>query len=130
VLKSRLFNKDDHVYFGDTKVEIPKLTVAKWKALFETIETLPSLIVNILAAKGSKDFTATAVVASSLALDEIVKMVSAVTGLDVEFIENNADHNDLFDFIVKIAKKNDLGEAAKKFQNALGLMKVKPSEDV
>ncbi|RAU96841.1 hypothetical protein [Paenibacillus sp. YN15] len=114
------FNKtqNDAVYFGDTRVEIPKLTIRKWEALFETVESLPQLIVNVLAAKGSADFTATLVVAAGMALDETVKIVAAITDLDADFIKDNAGLTELTDFIAKTAQKNDLSAAAKKLQAA------------
>lgn len=129
MFKSRL-NKPvkDCVYFGDTCVEIPKLTVAKWKALFEAVETLPRLLVNVLSARGTDEFVASAVVATSLALDEIVKVVAVLTGLDPKFIEENADHNEIIEFIVKTAQKNDLERAAKNFQSVLGLVRKTPNE--
>jgi hypothetical protein len=114
------FNKtqNDAVYFGDVRVEIPKLTIRKWESLFNTVESIPQLIVNVLAAKGSADFTATLVVAAGMALDEAVKIVAAITELDAEFIKDNAGLTELTEFIAKTAQKNDLSAAAKKLQAA------------
>ncbi|MET3846876.1 hypothetical protein [Paenibacillus sp. OAE614] len=112
-------NDDDFVYFGEQRVEIPKLTVGKWMVLFENIETLPQLIVNVLSTRGTDHFTASLIVGISLALEETVMLVAGLTGLDEAFIKDTADHNDLIDFIMKTVKKNDLSEAAKKFQAVL-----------
>lgn len=110
---------EDCVYFGEERVEIPKLTVGKWQLLFENIETLPQLLLNILSARGSDNFTAVLMVGLSVALEEVVSLTSVITGLSEDFIRDNADHNDLIDFIVKTIKKNNLNEAAKKFQAVL-----------
>lgn len=116
------FNKpaEEYVYLGDKRVEIPKLTVAKWKALFTAVETLPQLILSVLSAKGSPSFGATAVVAASMALDEAINIVAAITGIEAQYIEDNASLTELVDFIAKTARKNDLHEAAKKFRAVLG----------
>lgn len=120
-MKFRINNPTDHVYFDDLKVEIPKLTVAKWKKLFQTVEDLPRLIVSVLEARarGTDDFVATVVVATTMAFDEIVKLVSVLTDIPAEEIENKADLNELIDFLKKTAEKNNLDEAAKKFQSVL-----------
>lgn len=106
----------DFVYFGEQKVEIPNLTVGKWKLVMENLESLPQLLVNVLAAKGTDDFTARLVVGTSIALEEVVTLVAVVTGLDEQFIDDHADLNSLVDFITKTVKQNDLNEAAKKFR--------------
>ncbi|WP_409346763.1 hypothetical protein [Paenibacillus sp. MBLB4367] len=115
-----LNRQNDHVFFGGTKVGIPKLTIEKWERLFETVETLPNTIVSVLAAKNTDDFVATFVVGITMMLDEVVNMVAAVTDLEPEWIKKNADHNELLDFIAKTAKKNDLEAAVKKFRAAFG----------
>lgn len=111
--------EQEFVYFGEQRVEIPKLTVGKWKLLTENIESLPQILINVLSAKGSDNFTASLVIGVSLAIEEIVTLVAVITELEEEFIYNNADHNDLMNFISKTVKKNNLTEAAKKFQAVL-----------
>ena len=111
--------ESDHVLFGDTKVEIPKLTIEKWELLIENLETLPQIIVNVLSAKQEDNFTAKLVVGTSLALSEVVKLVAVITGLEEDFVRKNADHHSLYDFIKKTMKKNDLNTALKKFQTAI-----------
>lgn len=111
--------ESDYVLFGETKVEIPKLTIEKWELLIENLETLPQIIVNVLSAKHEDNFTAKLVVGASLALSEVVKLVAVVTDLEEDFVRKNADHNSLYDFIKKTMKKNDLNTALKKFQTAI-----------
>ncbi|MFC4103598.1 hypothetical protein [Paenibacillus xanthanilyticus] len=123
-MKSRLFNRqsEDHVFIGEKRVAIPKLTIAKWKALFEVIEGLPQVIVSVLSTRQSDDFVTTAVVGASLAIDEAVRVVGVLTDLEPAYIEENADLNELIGFIVATAKKNDLANAAKNFQAVLDLV--------
>ena len=110
---------DDAVFFGDAIVPIPKLTIEKWELLFENLETMPQIILNILSSRGDDNFTAKLVVGVGIALGEAVRLVSVITGLEEEFIRENADHNSLYDFFAKTIKKNDLNSALKKFRAAL-----------
>lgn len=106
----------DYVLFGEKKVDIPKLTIEKWELLIENLETLPQMILNILASKNEDNFTAKLVIGTSIALGEVVKLVAVITGLEEDFVRKNADHNSLYDFVKKTIKKNDLNAAIKKFQ--------------
>lgn len=119
--------EQEFVYFGEQRVEIPKLTVGKWKLLTENLESLPQILINVLSAKGTDNFTASLVIGVSMAIEEVVTLVALLTGLEEEFIYNNADHNDLIAFITKTVKKNNLTEAAKKFPAMLAKAN-KPAE--
>lgn len=114
--------KPDRIDFGGKKIEIPKLTVAKWRLLFDRIEILPSVLLNIFSARNSSDFTATIVAGTGLIIDEVVELISALTGYDPQWIEENVTHTELIDFITNTVQKNDLVEAGKKFRAAFGKM--------
>lgn len=101
---------------GEKRVDIPKLTIAKWKALFGAIETLPNTLVNVLAAKGTEDFTATALVGAEIAIDEVVRIISVVTEVEAEYIEQHADLAELTTFIAKTIEKNDFQTVVKNFR--------------
>lgn len=110
----------DFIDFGGRRVEVPKLTIAKWKLLFDQIETLPQILLNVFASRNTADFTPAIVAALGLALDEVINLVAALTGLEPEWIEENVTHTELITFIERTVKKNDLQEAAKKFRAAFG----------
>lgn len=116
------------VPFGGEEIEVPKLTIEKWKLLITQIETLPSLIVNVLSAKDQTDFAVTVTAAAELAIDEVVRIVSVLTGKDPEWIEANVDLKEMIGFISATAKKNDLVEAAKKCRAALSRWSGSPQE--
>ncbi|NBI30774.1 hypothetical protein [Chengkuizengella marina] len=115
--------KKDTVKIGNKNVEIPKLTISKWKLMFDNIQSLPQIILNILAVKGTKDFSSTLIVGAEMAIDEAVEMVAVIAGLDAKYIEENADMNELTTFIYKTIKKNDLQESVKNFRAVLDSMK-------
>ncbi|WP_217597172.1 hypothetical protein [Cohnella sp. GbtcB17] len=114
----------DYIQFGGKQVAIPKLTIAKWKLLFEHIESLPMIIINVLAARRTADFTATVVASLGMTLDEIVRLTAVLTELEPEWIEDNVTHDELIEFLTRTASKNNLQDAAKKFRAALGKWKA------
>ncbi|MFC5528469.1 hypothetical protein [Cohnella yongneupensis] len=113
-------NNADYIDFGGNRIEIPKLTIAKWRLLFDRVETLPSILINIFSSRNSSNFSATLIAGLGLVLDEIVELVSVLTGREREWIEENVDHNELIEFITKTAEKNDFASAVKKFSAAFG----------
>jgi hypothetical protein len=120
---SRLFNKSagaDFVQLGDKTVKVPKLTPEKYKALFERIESLPAIIVNVMSARKSADFAATAIVGAGLALDEAVSIVAVLADVDADYIAKNADLNEISEFIRAALEKNDLQRALKNFRAVAG----------
>lgn len=119
---SRLFNKSggsETVNLGDKSVKIPKLTPAKYKALFERIETLPQIIASILSARNSGHLVNTAVVGVGIALDEIIAVVAELAEVDAEYIANNADLNEITTFVRLTLEKNDLQQTLKNCQAVL-----------
>ncbi|WP_051236446.1 hypothetical protein [Paenibacillus pinihumi] len=125
---SRLFNKSDadSVVIGDKTVPIPKLTIAKWRQLFDVVEALPQIAITMLAARGSEQFTVTVVAALQMAADEAIRIVSVLTELDAEYIEQHATLNDVLEFIRLTAEKNDLELTLKNVKAALGRFKAGP----
>ncbi|MBJ6364146.1 hypothetical protein ACFOQM_23270 [Paenibacillus sp. GCM10012307] len=125
---SRLFNKSDieSVVIGDKTVPIPKLTIAKWRQLFDVVEALPQIAVTVLTTRGSEQFTTTVMAALQLAADEAIRIVSVLSGLDAEYIEQHATLNDVLEFIRLTAEKNDLELTLKNVKAALGRFKTGP----
>jgi len=118
---TRLFNKsNDTVVLGEKSVKVPKLTPEKYKALFERIETLPSIIVNVMSARKSDDFAATAIVGAGLALDEAVNIVAVLADVDRDYVSKHADLNEISEFIRATLEKNDLQRALKNFRAVAG----------
>lgn len=122
------FKRGETVLFGGEQIEVPKLTIEKWKLLISNIETLPSLVINVLAARDTSDFTANVVAAADLAIDEVVELVAVLTDKSPEWIEKNVDMKEMVNFISATAKKNDLVDAAKKCRAALSRWTGSPAE--
>lgn len=112
------FLSENEVYLGERKVKIQKITPAKWKDLFKVVDSLPGLIIQVLAAP-KKDFYATAVQALDLAIDEIVLIVSALSDIEKEYIENNVGLDEIIEYLTKLVKINRLDNTVKNVKSLL-----------
>ncbi|MEH7223852.1 hypothetical protein V7112_08525 [Bacillus sp. JJ1566] len=115
---------ENNLYLGDKKVEVKKLTPGMWKKLFSTIDQLPGLIVQVILAP-KENFYAYVVQACEIAMDEVVQIVSVLSGIDAEYLEEKAGLDEIIKYLVKTIKKNNLQDAVK---NVKSLLPQKPKE--
>ncbi|MEK5308310.1 hypothetical protein [Bacillus sp. FSL M8-0326] len=104
---------------GDKTVQVPKLTPVKWKALFEVVDRLPHLFITVLSTSGQEDFASTLVAAAKLAMDEVAKIVSVLSGLDEDYILENVGTDEIIDFLIAVVEKNRLQSVAKNLKSLL-----------
>jgi hypothetical protein len=117
--KSKITALNEHeMMLGDKRVKIEKLTIAKWRELFAVIDKLPGLIVQILSAPAD-DFYTYVVAGLDIAFEEVAQIVSVLTGLDVEYIENNVGIDELIEYVSRIVKRNRLEDVAKNVKSLL-----------
>lgn len=109
---------ENEMYLGEKRVKIQKLTIAKWRQLFEVVEKLPGLIIQILTAP-KEDFYAYVITAMDLAFDEVAQIVSVLSGLDVKYIEENVGVDELFEYFSRTVKHNRLEDVAKNVKSLL-----------
>lgn len=118
-LKKNPFSMNEYqMFLHEKKVEIPKLTPDRWKQLFEKVDMLPGLIVQVLLAP-KDDFYPTVISAIQLAMDEVTEMVAILSDLDVEYVRRNVALHEIIEFLVKTVKRNQLGEMAKNLKSLL-----------
>ena len=116
-MREKLLNENE-MYLGNKKIEVTKLTPAKWKRLFGTIDTLPGLIVQILVAP-QENFYMTVVQAIDIAMDEVIEVVSILTEVDSSYIKENVGIDELIEYLAKAAKRNRLDSAVKNLKSLL-----------
>lgn len=104
---------ENEMYLHEKKVEITKLTPVKWKNLFEVVDKLPGLVIQVVTAP-QDDFYAYVIQALDLALDEVVEIVSLLTEVDKEYIQQNVGLDELAEYVYKVVKLNRLDDAVKK----------------
>lgn len=121
------FQRKDSVELAGKRVQIKKLTYVTWKELFETIDTLPGIIVNVLLAP-KENFYETVLVAFDFALDEVYRVVAILSGLDETYLKENAGINEVAEYLVFTAKKNDFSSVIKNAKSLLPKAKTEPAE--
>ncbi|WP_226568140.1 hypothetical protein [Bacillus stratosphericus] len=104
---------------GDKTVQVPKLTPVKWKALFEVVDRLPHLFITVLSTTGQDDFASTLVAAAKLAMDEVAKIVAVLSGLEEDYVLENAGTDEITDFLVAVVEKNRLQSVVKNLKSLL-----------
>ncbi|WP_350303558.1 hypothetical protein [Bacillus pumilus] len=104
---------------GDKTVQVPKLTPVKWKELFEVVDRLPHLFFTVLSTNGQDDFVATLVAAINLAMDEVVKVVAVLSGLDKDYVHENVGTDEIVEFLIAVVEKNRLQSVAKNLRSLL-----------
>jgi hypothetical protein len=117
-LKNSLMANEHQMLFHEKKVEIPKLTPDRWKQLFEKVDMLPGLIVQVLLAP-KENFYTVVVTACQLALDEVTDIVSLLSDVDVEYIRKHVALHEIIEFITRTVQRNKLDEMAKNLKSLL-----------
>jgi hypothetical protein len=119
LLKSKIMPLNENtMYLGEKRVEINKLTPKRWRQLFATIDTLPGLIIQVLTAP-QEDFHAYIISACDIALEEVVKIVAVLSDVDEEYINENVGVDELVQYVVRTAKRNNLSEVVKNVSSLL-----------
>lgn len=119
--------RSDTVKIGGKSVKVRKITIAQWRELFTVIESLPQLLITVATAAPA-DRLPFLIVAVEKSLSDVVNVVSVLTELDAEWIENNAGVDELIAFFVETARVNNFGELLKNVRGALN--HAKPTEEV
>lgn len=109
---------DNAVYLGNKKVDVKKLTPNLWRKLFGTLDRLPGLIMQVVLAP-KEDFYSYVLSACDIALDEVEAVVSVLSGIDKEYIAEHAGLDEIIDYLVKTAKKNNLNSVVKNVKSLL-----------
>jgi hypothetical protein len=124
----KLFTKitalsENEMYLGDKRVKIEKLTIAKWRQLFETVDKLPGLVIQILTAP-QDDFYAYVLSALDIAFDEVAQVVAILTGLEVDYIVEHVGIDELFEYLARTVKRNRLDSVVKNVKSLLPNVKA------
>jgi hypothetical protein len=117
--KSNITALGEHeMMLGEKRVKIEKLTIVKWRQLFETVDKLPGLIVQVLSAPAD-DFYSMMIAALDIALDEVAQIVSVLSGVDGNYIAENVGVDEMFEYLAKTVKRNRLEDVVKNVKSLL-----------
>jgi hypothetical protein len=117
--KSNITALNEHeMYLGEKRVKIEKLTITKWRQLFEAVDKLPGLIVQVLSSPQS-DFYTYVITALDIAFDEIAQIVSVLSGVEVDYITDNVGVDEMFEYLARTVKRNRLDDVLKNAKSLL-----------
>lgn len=106
------------VNLGKHTVQVAKLTPAKWKQLFATVDKIPGLVLQVLSAPKT-DFYSYLLSAVDIALDEIVAIVAMLSEVDSEYIHEEVGTDELIEYLALTIKKNRLDSQVKNVMSLL-----------
>ncbi|WP_434750260.1 hypothetical protein [Paenibacillus amylolyticus] len=115
---------------GSKTVTPRKITIAQWRELFDSIHAVPQLLVSVMTA-APEDRAPYFVAAVRDSFDDIVRVTAVLTGIDEEYIEQNASLDELVAFYGAVAKANNFGDLLKNGRGVLalaGLGAVQPTD--
>lgn len=116
----RLIGARSKYKIGGKTVTPRKITIAQWRELFDSIHAVPQLIVSVMTA-APEDRAPYFVAAVRDAFDDFVRVTAVLTGIDEEYIEQNASLDELVAFYSAVAKANNFGELLKNGRGVLAL---------
>ncbi|MFW5434356.1 hypothetical protein [Paenibacillus apiarius] len=118
-----LFKRSDKhkspLKIGDKTVYARSIPVAQWRELFDSIQMIPQLLMSVITA-APQDRAGYFVVALRESFDDVVRVTSILTGIDEEYIEQNAALDQLVAFYNATAEANKFGEMLKNGRGVLG----------
>jgi hypothetical protein len=120
------FSNDNYVKIGKKRVRVEKITFEKWVVLREVLDKLPGLVIQVWLSRG-EHFYQTVYAAIDVAFEEIIQVISILSGIDEEYLKKNAGIDEVFNYFVKTAKKNDFYNIIKNGQSLL--QNLNPQED-
>ncbi|MEK4349660.1 hypothetical protein MKX41_02355 [Paenibacillus sp. FSL R5-0475] len=108
------------IQLGDRTVKVRKIPIDGWIQLTGVINTLPELVMGVITApEGSR--TAYLFAILEHALEDIVQVVSVLTGFETQWIKENVAPDELMAYFTAVARVNNFGGLLKNVQGALQL---------
>lgn len=112
-------SSEDHMYLGEKRVEIIKLTPNNWKLVFGSIKTLPTVIITVLQAP-KHEIAEYLMYAFEMSQAEIIEVVHKLTGVEVAYLNSEVGLDEIVEYVTRVVKKNRLDTLGKNLQSLLG----------
>jgi hypothetical protein len=125
---SQFFSNENYVKMGKKRVRVEKITFEKWVVLREVLDKLPGLVIQIWLSRGNQ-FYQTVYAAIDVAFEEIIQVISVLSGIDEEYLKKNAGIDDVFTYFVKTANKNDFFNIIKNGQSLLQTLNLQMDQE-
>ncbi|QCY64991.1 hypothetical protein [Bacillus thuringiensis] len=118
----------DTLTLGEKKVRITKITPRQYKELFSVIGNIPNLVYQVANAP-EDDYRAYVLMALEVGMDDIVGIVSYLTGIEADYLHDQASFYDLTEYLVQMVEYNNIEKTLKNVASLLPKTKT-PAEKV
>lgn len=108
----------DVVLLGNKKAEVKKLTPALWKRVFSSLDTIPGLVLSLMQAP-KEDLAAYLIQAFDMSLDEMLEIISSLSGIEKDYLHDEAGLDDLIEYLYLTVKKNRIDQTTKNLKSLL-----------
>lgn len=117
----KLLQREGTLKLGEKTVNIEKITPRKYKELFGLIGAIPNLIINVMRAPEDQ-YETYLLMALEVGLEDFVTVVSSLTGIDADYLLDNAGLDELTEYLAKMAEHNNLAKTLKNVKSLLPKM--------
>ncbi|MEK4697773.1 hypothetical protein MKX31_27990 [Bacillus sp. FSL M8-0063] len=114
---------DDTLTLGSKKVRVRKVTPKEFKELMTVTGNVPNLVIQVMGAPEDQ-YVAYALAAVEAATDDFVTITSQLTGIDEDYLHNDAGMAEIVEYLVQMTKYNDLDRMVK---NVMSLLPKAPT---
>ncbi|PEF03388.1 hypothetical protein COM97_26980 [Bacillus thuringiensis] len=108
-----IVRRKETMTIGSKVVRIEKITPKKYKEVFAVIGNIPNLIFNVMMAPENEK-AIYIMAAADAGINDFVNVTSALTGIDPDYLYEEAGMHELFEFVILTAEYNDLDKIVKK----------------
>ena len=116
----------DTLTLGEKKVRITKITPRQYKELFSVIGNIPNLVYQVANAP-EDDYRAYVLMALEVGMDDIVGIVSYLTGIEADYLHDQASFYDITEYLVQMVEYNNIEKTLKNVASLLPKTKT-PAE--
>lgn len=109
---------DSTLPIGNKKVRVRKITPKEFKELMTVTGNVPNLVIQVMNAPEDQ-YAAYALAAIDAATDDFVAITSQLTGIDEDYLHNDASVSEIIEYLVQMTEYNDLKRMVKNVMSLL-----------
>ncbi|MED2788230.1 hypothetical protein P4261_28420 [Bacillus thuringiensis] len=109
---------DHTLTIGDKKVRVRKVTPKEFKELITVTGNIPNLVIQVMNAPEGQ-YVAYALAAVEAATEDFVTMTSQLTGIDEDYLHNDAAMSEVVEYLVQMVEYNNLSRMVKNVMSLL-----------
>lgn len=117
-LIKKALRRQDVAKLGEKTVKIEKVTPRQFKELFGLIGSIPNLLIHVMRAP-EDEYETYLISALEVGLDDFISVVSFLTGIEEEYLLDNAGLDEVTDYLARMVAHNNLAQTLKNVKSLL-----------